>query len=156
MIMDALLVVPVDERLCLGVIHHETLLDRFLIIIGTATLLSAQDETLHQLILGHVEFDHRGHLVATLAEHLLQRLSLRDGTGEAIEDHPLVIAERVVDSGQDAHHQIVGDQLSLVDVAGGSLAQLRALLYLSPQHIAGGDVVQTILLNHLVALCALA
>ena len=98
MIVNTLLAVPLDERLRLGVIHHEALLDGLFVVVGTATLLTTEDETLHQLVLRHVEFNHRSHLVTTLLEHLLQGFGLRDGTWEAVEDHPLVLtAEGIVD-----------------------------------------------------------
>ena len=77
--------------------NHEAFLDGLLVVVGTAALLAAEDEALHQLVLGHVEFNHRSHLVTTLVEHLLQSLCLRDGAGETVEDHALVLtAKRVI------------------------------------------------------------
>ena len=123
MIMYSFLLIPLDEGLCLGVIHHETLLDSLLIVISTATQLSTQDEALHQLILRHVEFNHSSHTVTTLTEHLFQGFCLRNSTGEAIEDHTFVLtSERIVDRGQDAYHQIVGNQLTIVNETFGCLA----------------------------------
>ena len=138
-------------------IDHEALLDRLLVVVGTTTLLSTEQETLHQLILGHVELDHRSHLVTTLTEHLLQSLSLWDGTGETIEDHTLVLStERVIDRCKDRHHQIVGDQLTIVDITLGGLTQFGTVLNLITEHITRGDVVQTVLLYQFVALRSLA
>ena len=105
MVVDPLLLVPLDERLCLGVVHHKALLDGLFIVVGTATLLSTEDQALHQLILWHVEFNHGSHLVTPFVEHLLQGLCLWDGTGESVEDHALVVtAEGIVDGSKDAHH----------------------------------------------------
>ena len=83
-------------------VDDKALLNGFLVVIGTSTLLSAQYQALHQLLLRYVELQHGCHLVAALAEHLLQGLSLRDGTGETVEDDTLVLlAERIVHRSQD-------------------------------------------------------
>ena len=95
--------------------------------------------------------------MTTLSEHLLQCLGLRDRTGETVEDHAFVLfAEAVVDAGQNVDHQVVGDQLTVVDIFFCCLAQLSAVLDLVAQHVAGRDMFETILSDHLVALCALA
>ncbi len=138
-------------------IHHEALLDGLLVVVGTSALLSAQDEALHQLVLGHVELQHGSHLVTTLTEHRLQGLSLRNGAGETVEDDAgMLLAKAIVDGGQDRDHQVVGYQLSVVNKLLGGLAQFRAFLNLGTQHVAGRNVVQSILLNELVALGALS
>ena len=137
-------------------IHHETLLDGLLVIIGATTLLTTQDQTAHQLVLGHIELDHRSHLVATLVEHLLQGLCLWNRAGEAVEDHTLVLTtETVVNAGQNADHQVVGDQLTVINILLGCLTQFGTLTDLITEHIARRDMVKTILLNQLVALRAL-
>ena len=68
----------------------------------------------------------------------------------------MVLAEAVVDRRQDAHHQVVGNQLALINVALGCLAQLGAVLDLVAQHVARGDVLEAVLLNQFVTLGALA
>ena len=68
----------------------------------------------------------------------------------------MLLAEAVVDVGEDAHHQVVGNELAVVDISLGGLAQLRATLDLVAQHVSGGDVAEAVFLNHLLALCALA
>ena len=96
MIVYTLLLVPLDQRLSLGVIYHEALLDGLFVVIGTSTLLSAKYQTLHQLILRYVELNHRCHLVATFVEHLLEGLCLWNGTWESVKDDTLMVSEGVV------------------------------------------------------------
>ena len=72
-------------------IYYEALLDSLLVVVGTTTFLSALDESSHQLLFGHVEFNHGCYLVATLIEHFLQCFSLWNGAGETVEDYSGVI-----------------------------------------------------------------
>ena len=105
MIVDAFLLIPLNKWLSLRMIYHKAFLNRLLVVIGTTTLLSTQNQAFHQFVLRHVKLYHRSHLVTTFFEHLLQCLSLRDSTREAIEDHAFVfLAERVIDRCQDADH----------------------------------------------------
>ena len=70
--------------------------------------------------------------MSALGEHGLQSLGLRDGAGEAVEDHAVVIAaERVVDAGEHVDDELIGHQLSLVDVLLGGLAELCSVLNLA-------------------------
>ena len=141
MVMQSLLLIPLNQRLSLRVINDQTLLNRLLVIIGTTTLLSALDKTSHQLILRNVQLYHRSHLVATLLQHFLQSLSLRDGAGETVEDNTLVSTpERVIDTGKDTDHQLVGNQLTVVDESLSRLTQLGTFLNLITQHITSGDM----------------
>ena len=137
-------------------IDHEALLDGLLVVVSPATLLSTEEQTFHQLIFRHVEFNHGSHLVATLVEHLLQSLCLWDRTGETVEDDTLVIAEAIIDTSEDAHHEVIGYQLSVVDIRGSGLTQLCPLLDLTAKHITRRDMIQSVLLNHLVALRTLS
>ena len=95
--------------------------------------------------------------MAALSQHLFQRLGLRYGAGETVEDDArMLLAETVVDRGEDVHHQFVGDEFALVNESFGCLAQFCAVFDLVAQHITGGDVFQSVLLNQLVALGAFA
>ena len=60
-VMDALLLVPLDKRSCVVGIYVKTLLDGLGVVVRTSAFLSAFDEALHQLILRHVELNHRRH-----------------------------------------------------------------------------------------------
>ena len=95
--------------------------------------------------------------MSALCEHLLQGLCLRYGAGESVEYHALMLlAEAVVHACEDAYHKLIGYELAVVDVSLGGLAQLGAVLYLGTQHVARGDMVEPVLLDHQIALCALA
>ena len=75
--------------------------------------------------------------MAALCEHGLQSLCLRDGAGESIEYHALVLlAEAVIHAGENVYHKLVGDELAVVDVAFGSLAKLCTVLDFGTQHVA--------------------
>ena len=138
-------------------IDDEALLDGLFVIIGTTALLATQDETLHQFILRYIELQHGCHLVTALTEHLLQSLSLRNGAGETVEDNTgMILAKAVIDRGEDADHQFVGNQLAVVDELLGCLTQLCTILNLCAQNVTRRDMVQSVLLNELVALGALA
>lgn len=141
MMMDAFLVVPVDERGSLAVIDGEALLDGLLVVVGAAANLSAVYQTCYQLFLRYREFYHRCYLVSTLVEHLLQGFSLLDGTWETIEDDTLVVFSiAVIDRSQDVDHQVIGDELTVVDIFLGCFAQFRSFFYLVAEHITGGDM----------------
>ena len=95
--------------------------------------------------------------MSTLSKHLLQGLSLWYGTGESVEYHScMLLAERVVYAGKNINHQLVRDQLTLVDKLLGSLTQFGIVLNLITEHVACGDMSQSVLLDHLVALRTLA
>ncbi len=119
-------------------------------------MLSAQDEALHQFVLGHVEVEHHAHLLSAFGQHLLQGFGLCDGAGEAVEDDALGVLEAVQRAGQDVDNQLVGQELSLVDIAFGGFAQFGSVLDFGTQHVARGDVVDAILRYNSLALCALA
>lgn len=156
-VVYALAFIPFDEGSSLVVIHIEALLYCLGVVVGTSALLAALDKALHEFGLGHVKLNHCRNLVAAFCEHLLESLGLGNSAGETVEDYALVLlAEIVVDAGKNVNHEFVGDELAVVDVALGCLAELGAVLDFAAQHVAGGDMVEAILLDHEVALCALA
>ena len=129
MFVQALFLIPVDERLRLRVVNHKALFNGFLVVVGTSAFLSALDETLHQFVFGHVQFNHGSHFMSTLGKHLLQCLGLWDGTGESVEDNTFVRCSKpVVHAGQNADHQVVGNQLSVVYQSFGSHSQFCTFL----------------------------
>ena len=150
----ALTLIPLDKRSSLVVINVETLLDSLGIVVRATTLLTALDKACHKLILRNVEFDHGSYLVTTLSKHLLKSLSLRDSTWETIKDYALVfLAKAVVYAGKNVNHEFVRDKLTIVNKTLGSLAKLCAILDFATKNVACRDMVETILLNHKVALC---
>ena len=157
MVVNTFALVPLDKRSCLVVINVEALLDSLSVVVRASALLTALDKTSHQLVLRNVEFNHGSYLVSALCEHLLQSLSLWDCAREAVEDNALMLfAEAVIHTCEDVYHQLVWDELSVVDKAFSSLAKFCFVLDFVAKNVACRDVVETILLNHQVALSALA
>ena len=67
----------------------------------------------------------------------------------------MLTSKSIIDRGENTHHQVVGDQLSIIDKTLGRLAKFRALLNLTAKHIASGDMLQAVLLYQFVALRSL-
>ena len=96
---------------------------------------------------------------AALPYHLLHHLEgfgLGNGAGETVEDDTFAGAQRIVNACQDANHQIVGDELAVVNKTLGGLAQFGAFLDFSAEHIAGRDMLESIFFHEEGALGALA
>ena len=156
MMVQSLFLIPLDERLGLRMVYHQALLDGLLIVIGTTTLLAALDEANHQFLLRHVQFYHSCHLVTTIVQHFLQGFSLWNGTGETVKDDALVTTSvRIIHTSQYRNHQVVRNQVALVDKALGGLTQFCTLLDFITQHIARRDVSQAIVFYHQIALRSL-
>ena len=85
-VTDSLALIPFNEWTCLIMIDIKTFLDGLLIVIRTAAQLTAKKKSLHQFILGHIQFYHCCNVVTTFCKHGLQCLSLRNSTGESVED----------------------------------------------------------------------
>ena len=63
--------------------------DDLLGIVGTAADGRTLVDALHQLVTRHLDGHHTVNLTLQLAEEELQRLCLRDGAGETIDDAAL-------------------------------------------------------------------
>ena len=92
-----------------------------------------------------VSSQHDADGLSALGQHLLQRLGLCDGAGESVEDDTFRVLQPVQCGGQHIHDEVVRQQLALVNVALGRLAQFGAVLDLCTQHVARRDVVDAIL-----------
>ena len=155
--MDVLILIPFDERSGLVVVNVEALLYRLLVVVRASALLAALHEAHHQLVLRNVELYHCGNFVSTLVEHLLQSLCLWDSARESVEYHSLMLlAERVVYAGENVYHQLVRNELTLVDVSLGSLAKFSFVFDLISEHVTSRDVSQSVLPDKEIALCALS
>jgi hypothetical protein len=89
-------------------------------------------------------------------KRLVQGLSLRECTGEAIQD-PGLGGVGAVDPGCDHRdHDVVRDQLAGVHVLRGLAPQLAALSDLLTEHVTGGDVQDLAAGRQLLGLGALA
>ena len=93
--------------------------------------------------------------MTTLRKHLLQSLSLWSGTWETVEDYTSVIlTEAIVYTCEDVNHQLVWNQLTIVDITLSCLTKFCTVLDFVTKYITCRNVTETILLDHLVALCA--
>ena len=136
-------------------IYLEALLYRLLVVVGTSALLTALYEALHEFFLGYVQLYHCSNLVTTLLEHLLQSLCLRYGTWETVEYHSFVTSSvSVVHVSQYRNHQLVGNKIAAVNIAGSEFSQLCTFLYLATQHVSCRDVSQSVVLYHQLTLCS--
>ena len=68
----------------------------------------------------------------------------------------MATTEVVINLGKDANHQFVRNKIALVDKTLGGLTQLCTILNLITEHITCGDMPQSIVLNHQIALCPLS
>ena len=67
----------------------------------------------------------------------------------------MTASEGIVDVSQYTDHQLVRNQLTVIDKPLSCLAQLGTLLDLIAQHIARRDMSQAVVLYQQVALCSL-
>ena len=156
-VMYALCLIPLDEWSCLVVVNVKTLLDSLSVVVRTTALLATLYETCHKLVLRNVKLNHCCYLVSALCKHLLESLCLRDCTGKSVEDNALVLlAEAVVYACEDINHKLIGDKLAVVNKSLGCLAKLCSVLDFVAEHVTSRDMVEAILLDHKVALGALA
>lgn len=155
-VAEAFVFVPLDEGRSLVVIDGEALADGLFVVVGTAAGLTAVDETFHQHFVGHTEFEHGVHLRSALSEHLFEGFGLGDGAGKTVEDDTGFLGEGIVGGGEDVDHEFIGDELTVVDVAFGGATQFGVGLDFGAQHVAGGDVVETVFFNQNIALGAFA
>ena len=137
-------------------VDGEALADSLFVVVGASALLSAQDEAVHQFVFGHFEVQHDAYFLTPLGQHLLQRFGLGDGAGKSVEDDALRVLQPVERGGQDVYDEVVRQQLTLVNVALGRLAQFGAGFDFGTQHVARRNVVDTILGYDSLTLCALA
>lgn len=152
----AFFLVPLGKGRGLRVINGEAFVNRLFVVVSTAGGLAAVDEALHKYVVGHLQLQHGTDFRVALCEHLLQGFGLRNGAWKSVEDNAFARAEAVVYACQNVYHQAVGDELPVIDVAFGGLAQFCAVLDLCAKHVAGGYVLETIFLYEQVALRALS
>src|SRR5574344_705464 len=97
-------------------INIESFFNGFLVIIGTSAQLTTINQTSHQLVLRNSKFNHCSNLMITLGQHFLQSLSLRNCTRETIEDYTfMVFSKSIINTGKDIYHQIIRNQLTVID-----------------------------------------
>ena len=166
---QAALVVVGDERLGLGVVDLEPLLDDLRLVVVALDEARAVDvaaafvlrrigldvvhaagldahappgDAPHEILVGHVEQQHRGDAAAELVERLAERVGLRARAREAVEDEAVarVVGADAVDDQVD--HELVRHELAGVHEALRLQPQLGAVLDGRAQDVAGRHVRQ--------------
>ena len=98
------------------------------------------------------ELEHLIDVHATASEHVIELLSLDNGTGETIEKDStlaLRVAEVVID---EANDELVGNEFSALHDSIGLLSELSASLNSITEHIAGSQVADAEIILDLGAL----
>ncbi len=135
----------------------EAVLDGLEIVVGTACLGAALDHAVDQLILRHLQPHHMVDFLATFLQEAVERLSLGDGAGETVENHPVFCFGVIVDDFfKDLYHQGVRYELSLVDVRLRDLTDWGLAGDMVTQHLTCRDVVQSVTFDKFFALGALS
>jgi len=109
-------------------------------------------EAPQDLVVAHVDVHHEIDLDSGAA----QCLGLRNGAGKAVEDEAacaIRLRQALLD---DADHDVVGDQSAAVDVGSRLQSERRTVLDRGAQHVAGGDLRDSVLLRKEARLRALA
>ena len=91
------------------------------------------------LIVGDLDQDRCGDVALQLRELLVERLRLIDRARKPVQDEAVLgvrLTEPLRDHGND---QLVRDELALIHVFLGLLAELGAVLDVGSQHVSGGD-----------------
>ena len=97
------------------------------------------DEPVDQRLAPHLQVDDLLDPLAEIGQHPVQRLGLRYGARKPVQDEAVLgvrLTEPLRDHGND---QLVRDELALIHVFLGLLAELGAVLDVGSQHVSGGD-----------------
>ena len=152
---EALLLVVVDQRLGLLVVLVEPVADHLGLVVVADDQLgcrrcrrrppasggsnstwktwpffdagAAPAEPAHDLVVGDVDQERRGQLAAELAQLRVERLGLRHGAREAVEDEAVGGLLALDPLGDHADDHLVGDQVAAVHVLLRLLAELGPL-----------------------------
>src|SRR5215208_5347523 len=170
LVEDALILVVRDERLGLLPVLREAVLDHLGLVVIADDQLAAVDvadplllrrveldvidvarvllarapsaQSAHDLLLRDLDQDGGGHLSVQLLHLGVERLGLRHGAWEAVEDEAVggLLPLEAVRNHPDDH--LVGHQVAAIHVLLGLLADLGPLLDRGAQDVAGGVVRQ--------------
>src|SRR5215471_21859149 len=147
---------PLDERLGLAAIELEALRDRFRRIVLAALDLGALEHPLDRDRFGNVQHEHDGELLADLAQHVVERLGLRERARKPVEDEALVGVVLREPFANDSDHQVVGNELPAVVDRLYLPPQLCARRHRRAQDVARRDVRDTVRLGDAFCLRPLA
>ena len=103
-----------------------------------------------------MDVHHNIHLQTVSGQDFVERLGLDRRTGEPVEDTPagiLVLGDVIPDHADD---DLVGSQLAFADVLFHAASELRAAPDLVADHLAGRNMVDSVVLFQALGLGALA
>lgn len=133
------------QRQCFILVLAKTVTDGiFILIIYPAGCLTAQYQALYQFIFLYFQSQHSGNGCVELQQHIIQRFGLWCGSWETIENKSCSTRVGRHKVAHHANHHVIGHQFTLADIFVGSIAQWCSCIALSPQQIAGTDVLQGI------------
>ena len=122
-------------------------------VAGSAVLAdAAAAHALHDRLIG----DLNGDYVVKPDPGLLQRLSLSDGAGHAVQDIAVLAVILVQPVMDDADDDLIGDQLAGLHVGFRLLAGGGAVFHGGPEDVASGDCGDIQHFAQALSLCALA
>ena len=97
------------------------------------------------------------HTLAVAGQESIKSLGLRDGAWKTVENHTRFGLGFVEDNIlEDVDHQLVGDELTLVDICFGHLADLGLAGDMVAEHLAGRYMVEFVFPDKVFALGAFA
>ena len=131
--------VVLDDRLGLLVVDREPAADRLRRVVGPSLLVGTAERARPRRLVVEVEEEDHVEPAADLAQHLVERLGLREVAREAVEDEPV---ERVVLGQPLADHpdrDLVGDEVAALHDR-VDLAPERRRVVERAEHVAGRDV----------------
>ena len=88
----------------------------------------------------HAQFDHRIQRDAVVLEHGVQRVGLRHGAGEAVQDEAACAIWLADALAQHVDDDLIGHQVAGVHDRFGAQADFRTPGHFGAQHVTGGDL----------------
>ncbi len=139
-------------------VNVKAFLDSLLVIVAAATHLSAFHQSVNKFLLGNLKTCLLYTACASFLEQCLESFGLCYGAGKSIEDHAILCLLFVVINHfcKNVDHELIGDELPLIDESFGCLAKLGTALDVVAQHVASRNVKQLVVFNQFLALGALA
>ena len=138
-------------------VHVETLAYGVDIVIGTPAFQSSFEQSVNKLFIVHIQPYDSVNFGAAFLEKCVKGFGLINGARKAIKDDSFgCFGVGVKLMLKDRNHEVVGDKMSLGNVAVGNFAKFGTLTYVATQNIACGDVVEPVLIDEACALSAFA
>ncbi len=132
--------VVLDERLRLLVVDLEPARDRLRSVVLAPLLPRPAAQPSDGVVVRDVEEEDRVEAPADPVEHRVERLGLREGAREAVEDEPVLGVLGLEPFPDQLEHQVVGDELAAREDRLHSAAERRPRRDRRAKHVAGRDV----------------